>query len=113
MDAVSAILRKDGPSGLWRGIGPALILVINPIIQASTTILTAYCQAHIQYTTFERLVSVLLSYRLARQGTTSTGKTIMGRSALTDWDMFILGAASKLVATGITYPYVSHVKYSG
>ena len=63
-----------------------------------------------QYTTFERLVSVLLSYRLAKQGTTSTGKTIMGRSALTDWDMFILGAASKLVATGITYPYVSYAK---
>ena len=35
MDAVRAIVKKDGPTGLWRGIGPALILVINPIIQVS------------------------------------------------------------------------------
>lgn len=33
MDAVQAILKKDGISGFWRGIGPALILVINPVIQ--------------------------------------------------------------------------------
>jgi len=33
MDAVQAILKKDGVSGFWRGIGPALILVINPVIQ--------------------------------------------------------------------------------
>lgn len=32
-DAVSAILKKDGLTGFWRGIGPALILVINPVIQ--------------------------------------------------------------------------------
>jgi len=58
-------------------------------------------------------VSVLLSYRLSRQGVTSTGKAVTGRSALTDWDMFLLGAASKLVATGITYPYVSCASPSG
>jgi len=109
MDAASAILKKDGLSGFWRGIGPALILVINPIIQVSENQQAlSKSEAENQYTTFERLVSVLLSYRLARQGVSSTGKPMMGRSALTDWDMFILGAASKLVATGTTYPYVSH-----
>jgi adenine nucleotide transporter 17 len=61
-----------------------------------------------QYTTFERLVSVLLTYRLSRTGVTPTGKAAMGRSSLSDWDMFFLGAASKLVATGGTYPYVRH-----
>lgn len=34
-DAVYAILKKDGLKGFWRGIGPALILVINPVIQVS------------------------------------------------------------------------------
>lgn len=33
--ALKAILKQDGIKGLWRGIGPALILVINPVIQVS------------------------------------------------------------------------------
>ncbi|TYJ52460.1 hypothetical protein B9479_006935 [Cryptococcus floricola] len=88
---VKEILEKDGLKGFWRGIGPALILVLNPVIQ---------------YTTFERLVSLLLGFRLAKQGATPTGKTALGRSSLSDWDLFFLGALSKLVATSGTYPYI-------
>ncbi|WVQ79808.1 hypothetical protein IAT38_001908 [Cryptococcus sp. DSM 104549] len=91
LQAAQEILKTDGIKGFWRGIGPALILVLNPIIQ---------------YTTFERLTSLLLTYRLASQGSTPTGNKSIGRSSLTDWDLFILGAASKLVATGGTYPYL-------
>ncbi|WVW82682.1 hypothetical protein I302_104693 [Kwoniella bestiolae CBS 10118] len=92
IEAANEIFEKDGLKGFWRGIGPALILVVNPVIQ---------------YTTFERLVSLLLTYRLNRQGTTSTtAQKALGRSSLSDWDLFILGAASKLVATGGTYPYI-------
>ncbi|WVR05496.1 hypothetical protein IAU60_002514 [Kwoniella sp. DSM 27419] len=91
IEAAREIVKKDGVKGLWRGIGPALILVINPVIQ---------------YTTFERLASVLLGLRLARRGATSTGAKALGRSSLSDWDLFFLGAASKLVATGGTYPYI-------
>lgn len=87
------IISESGVSGLWRGIGPALILVINPVIQ---------------YTTFERLVGALLAWRIARRGVTPTGGAGgVGRSSLSDWDLFVLGAVSKLVATGGTYPYVS------
>ncbi|CAD6565929.1 MAG: hypothetical protein TREMPRED_001919 [Tremellales sp. Tagirdzhanova-0007] len=78
VDAASEIFSKDGVKGFWRGIGPALILVINPVIQ---------------YTTFERLVSLLLSYRLARKGSTSS--KAIGRSFLSDWDLFCLGAANR------------------
>ncbi|KAK8869479.1 hypothetical protein IAR55_000044 [Kwoniella newhampshirensis] len=91
IDAAREIIKQDGVRGLWRGIGPALILVINPVIQ---------------YTTFERLVSLLLTYRLKSQGTTPIGNKALGRSSLSDWDFFFLGAASKLVATGGTYPYI-------
>lgn len=89
MDAAREIYKSDGIQGFWRGIGPALVLVINPVIQ---------------YTTYERLVGVLLAWRLARKGSQPTGK--VGRSSLTDWDLFMLGAVSKLVATGGTYPYI-------
>ncbi|KAI9201967.1 mitochondrial carrier domain-containing protein [Polychytrium aggregatum] len=72
---VMTIMKSDGILGFWKGIWPALILVINPVIQ---------------YTVFERLKE-----RLQRV-----------RSNLTAFDFFILGAISKLAATGITYPYI-------
>jgi len=95
IQAAKAIYKQDGIPGFWRGIGPALILVMNPVIQ---------------YTTYERLVGMLLAYRTAKGGLTPTGKSgVLGRSSLSDWDLFFLGAASKLVATGGTYPYVSFI----
>lgn len=33
IEAAKAIYKQDGIQGFWRGIGPALILVINPVIQ--------------------------------------------------------------------------------
>lgn len=50
------------------------------------------------------MVSLLLNYRLKKAG--ATGVATAGRSSLSDKDLFVLGAVSKLVATGITYPYV-------
>jgi adenine nucleotide transporter 17 len=69
------IVKSEGLAALWSGVIPALVLVINPIIQ---------------YTVFERLKSNLE----ARRGTKSTPN-----------DAFVFGAIGKLMATGITYPY--------
>jgi solute carrier family 25 (peroxisomal adenine nucleotide transporter), member 17 len=33
LETAQKIINKDGLGGLWAGIGPALTLVINPIIQ--------------------------------------------------------------------------------
>jgi solute carrier family 25 (peroxisomal adenine nucleotide transporter), member 17 len=33
LETANKIINKDGVGALWSGIGPALILVINPIIQ--------------------------------------------------------------------------------
>ncbi|PWN48315.1 mitochondrial carrier [Violaceomyces palustris] len=81
---MSQIIRNDGVLALWRGLGPALVLVINPILQ---------------YTVFEQLKNWVVKTRLAKKG----GK---GSVSLSDWDFFFLGALSKLVATSVTYPQI-------
>ncbi|KAG7449237.1 mitochondrial carrier [Guyanagaster necrorhizus] len=93
IEAVRGILEKDGISAFWRGIGPALVLVMNPVIQ---------------YTVFEQLKNTLIARR-------TTKLRLAGAAAatavLSDWDFFFLGAISKLtfyssVATASTYPYI-------
>ena len=64
-------------SALWRGIGPALVLVMNPIIQ---------------YTAFEQLKNFLITRRTTKLRAAG-GK---GVAILSDWDFFVLGAISKL-----------------
>ncbi|KAF8192440.1 mitochondrial carrier domain-containing protein [Pholiota molesta] len=91
-ETVQNILAKDGISAFWRGIGPALVLVMNPIIQ---------------YTAFEQLKNLLISRRTAKlraAGNAAAGAA--AAAALSDFDFFILGALSKLVATSFTYPYI-------
>ncbi|EIM87725.1 mitochondrial carrier [Stereum hirsutum FP-91666 SS1] len=78
------ILNTDGPAAFFRGLGPALALVANPVIQ---------------YTVFEQLKNAVVRRRKA-SGAGGKG------NVLTDWDFFFLGALSKLVATGTTYPYI-------
>lgn len=69
------IIQTEGVGALWSGVIPALVLVINPIIQ---------------YTVFEQLKNVLEKRKQSR---------------LTPNDAFLLGALGKLIATGVTYPY--------
>lgn len=70
-----SLLRKDGPQALFAGVLPALVLVINPILQ---------------YTFFEQLRSL-----------------VAHRRKVTPTDAFYLGALGKLLATTITYPYIT------
>lgn len=71
------ILRTDGPAAFWRGIGPALVLVINPILQ---------------YTVFEQLKNALVAQRTAKLRAARS----KGIPTLTSLDYFLLGALSKL-----------------
>lgn len=70
-----ALLRNEGPLALLAGVLPALVLVVNPILQ---------------YTIFEQLKDMLEK-----------------RRRLTPRDAFFLGAVGKLLATTITYPYIT------
>ncbi|KAL0949935.1 hypothetical protein HGRIS_009963 [Hohenbuehelia grisea] len=87
-ETIQNIIAKDGVKAFWRGIGPALVLVMNPVLQ---------------YTVFEQLKNVLVARRT--QKLRSAG-VVAAVAVLSDWDFFFLGAISKLVATSLTYPYI-------
>ena len=79
-----ALLREEGPQALFRGVVPALVLVVNPILQ---------------YTLFEQMKNVVeRRQRLADKG--SGGR-------ITPSTAFVLGALGKLFATAVTYPYIT------
>lgn len=69
------LLRQEGPAALFAGVLPALVLVINPILQ---------------YTLFEQFKNLLER-----------------RRRVTPTDAFYLGALGKILATSITYPYIT------
>jgi hypothetical protein len=46
LETAQKIINKDGVAGLWAGIGPALTLVINPIIQVREWTLLISIVAH-------------------------------------------------------------------
>ncbi|KAI1615209.1 MC family mitochondrial carrier protein [Exophiala viscosa] len=69
------MIKEDGASALFAGVLPALVLVINPILQ---------------YTFYEQLKNILEK-----------------RKKVGPKDAFYLGALGKLLATSITYPYIT------
>jgi adenine nucleotide transporter 17 len=72
---LAKLIKEDGASALFAGVLPALVLVINPILQ---------------YTFYEQLKNVLEK-----------------RRKVGPKDAFYLGAIGKLLATTITYPYIT------
>ena len=74
-DAWKRIFAQDGIAGLYKGIGPSLWLVSNPIIQ---------------FVAYEEIVNVL--------------KRWQGNNQLSALTYFICGALGKAIATFATYP---------
>ena len=78
LQTIQHIIATDGLLGFMRGVGPALVLVINPMIQ---------------YTVFEQLKNILVTRRTAVLRT--AGGAATATAVLTDLDFFLLGALSK------------------
>ncbi|RCI17442.1 hypothetical protein L249_2421 [Ophiocordyceps polyrhachis-furcata BCC 54312] len=76
LGTLMSLLRNEGPQALFAGVIPALVLVINPILQ---------------YTFFEQMKNAVEK----RQ------------RAVTPTIAFLLGALGKLLATSVTYPYIT------
>ena len=77
-ETVQQILEKGGIKAFWRGLVPALILVVNPVLQ---------------YTVFEQLKNMLITSRTTKLRLAGAKDAI---AVLTDGDYFLLGALSKL-----------------
>ena len=69
-DAARTIVREEGPLALYKGLGPALVLVSHGAVQF---VVYEYLKEHMK--------------------------------AKTSWDYLFMGAASKMVASIVTYPY--------
>jgi len=54
LEAARMIIRKEGISSLWAGVGPALILVINPVLQVRPL----YINHNTQYLNLPSCISV-------------------------------------------------------
>ncbi|KAI3406147.2 hypothetical protein KGF56_000989 [Candida oxycetoniae] len=70
------IIEKDGVGTLFAGVLPALVLVVNPIIQ---------------YTIFEQIKNAIIA----------------NGASFTSVKAFFIGAFGKLIATSLTYPYIT------
>src|SRR5438477_145957 len=75
IETAKEIIGEDGITGLWRGLKPSLVLVVNPAIT---------------YGLFERFKQLMYP----------------GTERLSPGQSFFVGAASKTVATIVTYPYI-------
>lgn len=75
IQTIRDIIKNDGVGAFFSGIGPALVLVINPVLQ---------------YTIFEQLRNI-----------------IEKRRKMTPLDAFFIGALGKIIATSVTYPYIT------
>ncbi|GME83403.1 unnamed protein product [Ambrosiozyma monospora] len=76
---IISIVKNEGWQALFKGLTPALALVLNPVIQ---------------YTIFEQLKNLLVK----RRG---------GNGKLTPLDALFLGSFGKLISTIVTYPYIT------
>ncbi|ODN79498.1 hypothetical protein L202_03468 [Cryptococcus amylolentus CBS 6039] len=82
LDTAREVIQESGITGLWTGLKPSLVLTVNPAIT---------------YGVFERLKT----WRLA-----ANAKAGRGGPNLSAAESFWLGAASKTLATVVTYPYI-------
>ncbi|CAI7908356.1 unnamed protein product, partial [Closterium sp. NIES-53] len=99
-DAIWSIVKEEGVRGLYRGIGPSLVLVSHGAIQMAA---------------YEELKQLMLALRSPTAWTahlpshphtsSSPSPAIPAVTELSPWDIAAVGATAKLCAASATYPY--------
>ncbi|CAA7395220.1 unnamed protein product [Spirodela intermedia] len=84
-DALRTIQKEEGFRGLYKGIGPALLLVSHGAIH---------------FTVYEELRKISIHFKSHKERMSQHGDEL-----LNSFDYAVLGASSKVAAIMITYPY--------
>ncbi|GMI94044.1 folate transporter 1 [Hibiscus trionum] len=84
-DALRTILREEGWTALYKGLGPGLLMQVS--------------HGAIQFTTYEELRRVMVDYKAKKQ------KSETASNLLNSFDYAVLGGSSKIAAILITYPF--------
>ncbi|KAL4388551.1 hypothetical protein GQ457_09G009890 [Hibiscus cannabinus] len=84
-DALRTILREEGWTALYKGLGPGLLMQVS--------------HGAIQFTTYEKLRRVMVDYKANKQ------KSESASNLLNSFDYAVLGGSSKIAAILITYPF--------
>ena len=83
LETAREIVHEDGPTGLWTGLKPGLVLTVNPAIT---------------YGAFERIKSYILTSQINDCNIAAAGLSMT--------ESFCVGVLSKAIATVVTYPYI-------
>ncbi|KAA3479616.1 folate transporter 1, chloroplastic isoform X2 [Gossypium australe] len=83
-DALRTILREEGWTALYKGLGPGLLMVSHGAIQ---------------FTAYEELRRIMVDYKEKKQ------KSEGACNLLNSFDYALLGGSSKIAAILITYPF--------
>ncbi|KAG8481645.1 hypothetical protein CXB51_026502 [Gossypium anomalum] len=83
-DALRTILREEGWTALYKGLGPGLLMVSHGAIQ---------------FTAYEELRRIMVDYKEKKQ------KSKGASNLLNSFDYALLGGSSKIAAILITYPF--------
>ncbi|GMJ08778.1 folate transporter 1 [Hibiscus trionum] len=83
-DAIRTILREEGWTALYKGLGPGLLMVSHGAIQ---------------FTAYEELRRIMVDYKARKQ------KSESASNLLNSFDYAVLGGSSKIAAILITYPF--------
>ncbi|MBA0628248.1 hypothetical protein Godav_023011, partial [Gossypium davidsonii] len=91
-DALRTILREEGWTALYKGLGPGLLMVSHGAIQ---------------FTAYEELRRIMVDYKEKKQ------KSEGASNLLNSFDYALLGGSSKIAAILITYPFQVFIGISG
>ncbi|XP_022775365.1 folate transporter 1, chloroplastic isoform X3 [Durio zibethinus] len=84
-DALRTILREEGWTALYKGLGPGLLMQVS--------------HGAIQFTAYEELRRILVDYKGRKR------KSESASNLLNSFDYAVLGGSSKIAAILVTYPF--------
>lgn len=106
------LFRDEGLSAFWKGLTPALVMVMNPTLQymlyesMTARVLRSRRERRLNKATMAATQSSSINPAYAREAARDVISATRDPVALTSRDAFMLSAMAKLLATLVTYPAI-------